>query len=301
MNHKILFPSLNLHTKFEYSLIAIIASSIMWSLDPLLYITFPKSYNVDLLSSLALFRSAYAFVIGFSILFPTTHRFLVHNFEKYRDIESSQKKIVVLHHFVEFLALSIIFPIFTYYMVRTFLQSHDIEIMRSNLISLAELCIVIMMMYCMELASRIENVRPMVVCHHLLATTDGLLVFIFPSTVMIKTAIMLVYFVTFEAIVFLGLFMYRVCPQRKITARVIRIGMSIFAVTRPLQLLLVVAPIIASWEDQNFVKWHAIMQIMITLILTVMQLWSLKIHFGILKRCTDQNSSWKQSKAECNC
>ena len=65
--------------------------------------------------------------------------------------------------------------------------------------------------------------------------------------------------------------------------------MVIFGVTRPLQLLWVGAAIFGSWDDENMVKWQAIMQIIITGVLTVLQVWTLKIHYRTWKRCCTAN------------
>ena len=276
-------------------------SSIVWSLDPLLYTTLPQSLIIDVISTVAFSRSVYASLIGFSILYPTMHTILIKTFKKYRGIESSAKKIVILHHFMEFLFLSAIFPVFTYYVIRMFFQIHDIEAMRSNLISLFQLSMSMMTMYCFELATRFENPRPMIVFHHLLATLDGFLVLLFPSTTFMKTGAILVYFICFEAIVFLGLFMYRVFPQSMITPRVIHFGMILFACSRPLQLLLIIAIIKCSWGDQNFVMWHAIIQIVFTVVLTAVQLWSVTIHYGILKKCKQNGKQEKILDAGSKC
>jgi hypothetical protein len=142
---------------------------------------------------------------------------------------------------MEALILSIAFSFFTYYMVKVNFQVHDeeeIDVVMSNIRSILCLGTGFMVMYMMELASRYEDPRPIVLFHHLLSCLDGFLIFLFPPTdVMIKTGAVLVYFICFEALTFAGLFMYRIFPNSKTTPKVIVAGMVIFGATRPLQIL----------------------------------------------------------------
>ena len=122
------------------------------------------------------------------------------------------------------------------------------------------------------------------------------MVLLFPTSVMLKTASVLVYFICFEALTFVGFFMYRIFPNSKYTPKVVLAGMICFGITRPLQVLWVGAAAFGSWSDGNTVKWQAIFQIVVTTILTALQVFTLKIHYGVWKRlCTklaiDKNNS----------
>ena len=68
-------------------------------------------------------------------------------------------------------------------------------------------------------------------------------------------------------------------------------GMVICGTIRPLQLLWVGTAVFGSWDDENMVKWQAVMQIIVTVVLTVLQVWTLKIHYGIWKRCTSTSTN----------
>jgi hypothetical protein len=93
-----------------------------------------------------------------------------------------------------------------------------------------------MMMYMMEIASRYDGARPIILFHHYLLTcTDGLMSLLFPTSVMLKTASILVYFIAFEAFTFVGLFMYRIFPNSKVTSKIILAGMVMFGGTHPIQ------------------------------------------------------------------
>jgi hypothetical protein len=264
-------------------------STSNWSFDPLLYATLPAKVCESVIADLDLIRCIYLLILLLSVTYPLVHKLLLKSFEKYNEIKPPNKQIVVLHHAVEALVLSIAFPFFTYYMVRVNFQVHELDVVESDYRSIATFCIGFMAMYMMELASRYEEPRPIVLFHHLLACLDCFLIILSPTTVMLKTGTILVYFICFEALTFVGLFMYRIFPNSKTTPKVILAGMVIFGVTRPLQLLWVGAAIFGSWDDENMVKWQAIMQIIITGVLTVLQVWTLKIHYRTWKRCCTAN------------
>ena len=140
-------------------------------------------------------------------------------------------------------------------------------------------------MYMIEIASRYNNTNPLVLVHHIVATIDALFVVFFPTIVMFKTSAVLVYFICFESLTFIGLVMHRLCPQSKATPRVMVAGMVCFGATRPVQLVWVFAAIFGSWNDDNIVKWQGILQVCVTLIVTMIQIFSLKIHYFVWKRC----------------
>ena len=197
----------------------------------------------------------------------------------------SAKKVIVLHRSVQAVLFSLAFPIFTYYMIRVNFRVHeDLAELKSELIILLSLCVMILMTWSIELALKFESPRPTFIFHHVLGYLDFFLLFLFPSTVMMKTVIVLGYFVCFEALMFVGVFMYRVFPNSKLTPHVILAGMVSFGASRPIQVLWICGAIFGSWNDENMIKWQAVMQLIVTCILTVVQLWTIKIHYGLWLR-----------------
>jgi len=271
-----------------------IMSTSSWSLDPLLHASLPEKVYESAIANLTFVQSLYLITLLLSVTYPLVHKLLLKYFEKYNDIKPASKQTVVLHHAVEALVLSIAFPFFTYYMVKVNFQVHEkeeIDVVMSSIRSIICLSTGFMVMYMMELASRYEDPRPIILFHHLLSCLDGFLIAVFPTDVMVKTGAVLVYFICFEALTFAGLFMYRIFPNSKATPKVIVAGMVIFGATRPLQLLWVGTAVFGSWDDENMVKWQAVMQIIVTVVLTVLQVWTLKIHYGIWKRCTSTSTN----------
>lgn len=65
----------------------------------------------------------------------------------------------------------------------------------------------------------------------------------------------------------------------------ILVGVIIFTISRPFQVLLVVGAIFFSWNDDNTVKWQATMQFAVALILTLIQVWSIKVHLCLRSKC----------------
>ena len=240
----------------------LLPSTKVWSLDPLLYGTLPRSFYESVFADRRSFITVLAIPLTLALIYPLMNRILSKHFQKYREIEPAVKKVVVLHHAVEAVVLSLAFPIFTYYIIRVNFRVHeDLAELKSELVILSSLCIIVLVsMYSMELFSRFESPRPVVVFHHVLAYLDGFLIVVFPTTVMLKTGIILVYFISFEALTFVGLFMYRVFPNSKITPHVILAGMVSFGASRPIQVLWICGAIFGSWNDENMIKWHGTKQ-----------------------------------------
>lgn len=257
--------------------------SITWSIEPLLKTTVPKEAIVSIFESIDLYRRAFPIFIIMSITYPVVHRILV-SFKNYCRLESDTKQVTVLHHAIEAIVLTIATPFFTYFVIKTNFDLHP-EDTKADIISTSLICLCFMAMYLYELSSRFKSPRPMLIVHHLLAVSDGYLLFAFPTTVMMKTCVILVYFICFEALTFVGLFMYRMAPMNKFTPKVMFSGLVVFGVTRPIQVVWVLAAALGSWNDPNHVKWQAIMQIIVTCILTTIQAWSLTINYAVYKRC----------------
>jgi hypothetical protein len=56
--------------------------------------------------------------------------------------------------------------------------------------------------------------------------------------------------------------------------------------------------IFGSWNDENMIKWQAVMQLLVTCILTVLQLWTLKIHYGLWLRSRGGERSFGSQKED---
>lgn len=68
------------------------------------------------------------------------------------------------------------------------------------------------------------------------------------------------------------------------TPKFIFAGIVVFTVTRPIQVLWVGAAVFGSWNDANNVKWQGVLQFVLTVLFTGMQLWSTTINVSIWKR-----------------
>ncbi|KAL7540046.1 hypothetical protein ACHAXR_010509, partial [Thalassiosira sp. AJA248-18] len=192
------------------------------------------------------------------------HRILT-SFENYRQIKVETRQLVVLHHAVEALILTIATPFFTYIMIKTnfILENENAGA---------------------DIRKIPETKRNGHIAHHLLSVGDGLLLLLFPTMVMLKTCVILVYFICFEALTFVGLLMYRMAPHHPMTPKVMLSGLVVFGVTRPVQVLWVCAAAFGAWNDPNTVKWQAILQVLLTCLLTLIQGWSLTINLALYKR-----------------
>ena len=257
---------------------------VTWSLDPLLTLTFSQEVGQSAFNN-SVMAYAYIALLLISFSYPIFHRIFLKHSNAYRKLgdDSSSTQLVVLHHFVEALLLGGLTPFFTNAMVVFNFQVHGLDVIKNKTSKIMCFSITILTMYFMEISSRYQKPRFIILFHHSITAIDGILVGLFPTSVMMKTAAILVYFICFESLLFVGLVMYRLFPDSLITPRVVFCGMVYFAATRPLQLLWVGATIFGSWNDT--VKWQAIVQLIVTLILTTVQVFSLKIHYFIFKRC----------------
>jgi len=260
--------------------------AISWSLDPLLHHTLSKVLCEQILGDLKVTQVALLSGLLLSVCYPFMHKMLLKIFKAYRAINPACKQIVVLHHAMEALVLSFLTPIFTNSMLRAFFQIHDIDAVVYDIKMCAHLSVMIMFMYFMEIAARYESPRILVLFHHILACGDGIMVMWCATSVMVKTGAVLVYFICFEALTFAGLFMYRVCAENKYTSKVIFLGMIIFGITRPLQVLVIGGIAYGSWNDETQENWQIIFQSAVTLVLSILQLFTLKIHYAVWKKVT---------------
>ena len=258
--------------------------TILWSLDTLLHQTLHPTMSEEIAGDVKMVQVTSLSVLLLAISYPILHKLLLKLFKKYGSIKPACKQVIILHHAMEVLVLSILAPFFTYFMLRSNFQIHDVDVIISDCRMVFHFAILIMFMYMMELAARFENPRPLILFHHILACADGVMTAWLPTSMMLKTASVLMYFVTFESLTFVGLFMYRICPENKYTRKVILIGMILFGISRPFQVLWVGAIAYGSWNEEHEENWQVVFQCVITLILTIIQVYSLKIHLSIWKR-----------------
>ena len=268
----------------------------VWSIDQLIYGTIPPEVLLQVFD-VTLIRNVYLSMLIITLSYPLVHKALTFYFKtSYKDmITSAPKQLVVLHHSVEALLLAIMLPIFSYKVVPLNFQVQDnLEDFIADLRTVGTLMISIMFIYMTELASRYLDPRPLIIFHHLVTIGDGLLIFFFPTSMMVKTGVILVYFICFEFLTFAGLVMYRLFPLNKATPKVIIAGMVCFGITRPVQLLWIFGAVLWSWNDENTVQWQAVVQIIATFTITSVQIYSLKIHYSVWKRCIKKQEDDRQ-------
>ena len=265
-----------------------------WSLHPLLYRHVPSQIVATSMADITVLRFVFYISLLLALAYPLTHKLLLKMSSRYRAIKDINKQIVVTHHALEALVLFLLFPFFSYFILRlNFQDTQNVDEIISNFQGAGKCGLVLMLMYLFELASRFDTPSPLIIFHHILAYLDAFLCIAFPTSIMMKTVGVLSYFICFEAPTFMGLFMYRIYPDSKITPIVIIFGMLCFGISRPLQVAWIGAAIFGSWNDENVVKWQGVMQVIVTLILTGIQVLALKIHYGVWKRCIAKGKSRK--------
>jgi hypothetical protein len=214
--------------------------------------------------------------------YPLIHNILLSKSQVYRENLDRDHQVVVLQHAVEAVFLTLIYIQFTYVMLSVNFEEQEYNSFKNKMTAVITFMSVIMIMYLMEIASRFANPRPLVVAHHLCAYLNGVVTLFFFTTANVKAA-PLAYFITFEAITFVGLVMYRLCPSHRWTKPTILAGMVVFGSTRLIQFIWIMAGLVASWE--HLVLWQAVFQITLTFVFTSLQLYSLTIHYTMYKKC----------------
>jgi hypothetical protein len=228
----------------------------------------------------------YSVLIGILVLavaFLAMYQLLLHYAKPFCAL-SLERQVVIVHHAVEAILLSVLFVPFTYLVLRMhFLVPVSIDTEKNYFIAVAVFMCTIMVMYMIELASRLRNPRRLVIFHHLCAYSNGLFLAINASTANVKACTLLVYFTTYEAVVYMGLVMYRLYPVHPATPRLLKWGTGIFAFSRPIQFIwIITSSLVAMWGD--ILVWHAAVQIMFTVVFTTVQICSLKIHAKIIRK-----------------
>lgn len=217
-----------------------------------------------------------------ALLYIPTHRWLMITFSSYRELAQDQKTVVITHT-VEAVILSLLFIPFTYLILSIHFEVQPPEDFRKKTATIATIMCVIVIMFMIELALRFSKPRPLVVIHHLLAYANAVFPAIALTTANMRAASLLVYFITFEALTFVGLVMYRLCPTHKATRPIIKAGMLVFGLSRPVQLAWIIAGMVAVWDV--VIVWQAVVQIVLATLFTTLQIYSLLIHYKMYQKC----------------
>ena len=173
----------------------------------------------------------------------------------------------------------------TYVTLSVLFEHQEINALKGKVVALLSMAAIITTNYLIEIATRFRDNRSMLLVHHMVAILDGVFAVSFLSTVNLKVALLLSYFITYESITFIGLVMYRLLPCSKWTPRVILAGIGFMGTSRLFQLVSIAIVIVNVWDD---ILWHAVVQIIVTLLVTAIQIWSLSIHYGMLQWCKDR-------------
>jgi hypothetical protein len=184
---------------------------------------------------------------------------------------------------IEAMFLSLALVPLTYLVLSLNFEEQSIEALSNKVIALGVLMFGITIMHMMELVSRFQDQRPLVVAHRLCAYLDSIFPAFALSTANLKASSLLVYFITYEAVTFVGLIMYRLCPANRATRLTIMAGMVIFGLSRPVQIVWILTSLAVSWEP--LVVWHDVSQIILSVVFTVLQLYSLNIHYSLNNKC----------------
>lgn len=215
--------------------------------------------------------------------YPMAHKMYMAKSEKYREQLTRDQQLVVIQHTIEAVFLSLLFLPFTYVILSANFEEQDFESFKAKLTAITTFMATIILMYLIELASRFANLRGLIAAHHLCAYFDGALTAFFLSTANVKAASLLVYFITYEALTFFGLIMYRLAPTHKLTQPTILAGMIVFGTSRPIQFVWIIGSLVVTWKD--VVIWQAVLQAIFTVLFTTLQIYSLTIHYKLYKRC----------------
>lgn len=253
---------------------------------------FSVSYPDHVWNDLVDFTVIYAILISLLILglmYPMMYQLLRRHSSRFRELGTEQQ-LVTVHHAVEFGVLTILFLPFTYSQLVIFFQEDTSADAIHNkqswiLASFTFMCTIIVM-YLIEIASRITRPRPLLLFHHVSAYLSGTLFTVFPSTVNARCVMLLVYCVCFEAPLFGGLVLYRLAPQHPHLVPLLKFGKNVFALTRPLQLALVVGTVVAVWDDSAI--GYSVLQLFLVTLFTTLQFYTLTIHTSIIDKAQRQ-------------
>lgn len=225
-----------------------------------------------------------------SLSYPALESLFMCNSTTYRLRLTAEQRVVVIQHTIEALFFGLCFLPTTYLVLDFNFRPHTAEEMGPKVTISTVFLGLVVILYCLEVNSRSCHIRPILLIHHVGACLVGVFsAFVFTETTVI-TSSLLVYFISFEAIIFAGLVTYRLGCQH--APRVLWIGMSVFGASRPLQLLMVLASL---WANRDhIVLWQGIASLCITVLFTALQLYTLTIHYRIYGKCRH----WPESPSD---
>lgn len=157
-------------------------------------------------------------VLAICLSYTAVHRLLHHYAIPYRQLDKD-KQLVVVHHTIEAIFLSLLFLPLTYLVASINFEEQPIDQLHRKVSALGIMMFTIIIMYMVELASRYQANRPLVVAHHLCAYADSVFPAFSLTTANLKASSLLVYFITYEAVIFMRLVLYRLYPAHKATSR----------------------------------------------------------------------------------
>jgi hypothetical protein len=221
-------------------------------------------------------------ILVLALSYLVMYQLLLRHAEPFRSLTPDQQ-VVTVHHAIEAILLSLLFAPFTYLVLHmNFEVPVSLDSERKHFIAVAVFMCTIMVMYMIELAARLRSPRGLVIFHHVVAYSNGLFLTIVTSSANVKACSLLVYFIVYESVIFMGLVMYRLYPFHPATPKLLKWGMGIFAFSRPIQFIWIIASLAAMWNE--IVVWQAVVQIMFTVVFTSVQVYSLTIHATIIRK-----------------
>lgn len=231
-------------------------------------------------------------ILAISLCYPFFHAVLQRYSQIYAEKLDGDQQTVVVQHAIEAVILLLLFVPYTYMVLSTFFEELPLEHLAGRFVALGFFMSTVMTMYMFEVATRYSNLRPMVFGHHFCAYLDGIITAFFLGTANIKAAFLLVYFITYEAPLFIGLVLYRLAPAHRFTCPTMMSGMLIFGFSRPFQLLSVIGSLLATGLG-NLVLWQVVLQITLATCFTALQLYSLTIHYKIYRKALQKREQLK--------
>lgn len=227
-----------------------------------------------------------------SLFYPVLHRFHWHFSSAYRNDLQPEQRVVVIQHSLEAIFFAAMFFPETYLLSSFNFESQSLDELAPKATCSAVFLGLVVVLYCLEIASRLSP-RPLLLIHHGATAIIGVYCVLYFTEANIATASILAYFISFEAIIFVGLVMYRLHPTSLWTPRIIWYGMWVFGATRPLQVLAVFTSLIVNWD--HIIVWQALLDCLVTIAFTMLQVYSLQIHYGMYNRSRAMTANHRAS------
>lgn len=230
------------------------------------------------------------YVLGAALLMCGLYKLIIKSFTRYSvtygRLEHGKQKTLVQHVF-NAVVLLLCLPPLTYINVSLQFQANKSEeetlmAIRWNII----LMIVVMLTFIFDFIYRDFRMRWFLAMHHILALSNGMFTAFFMSHSNFKASSLLVYFATYEGLSYFALVMYRIYNDKAFAGSSLIAGVAIVGITRIIQVTWIIGSLATVWN--NLILWHAIVQCIFTASFTIIQLYSLKIHYklanGLLKK-----------------